>query len=339
MIQARPPLRALYVYIGKPGDSGWVTGSDVRRERMAWETVAIQSDGSAARVWQAFKQSGDLSRFDLVVTSEYYLSVGVNLRLLMGGHSTQHIIWGLNQSRRLLKAPGLNGLIDRVFQRANRVVTHSREEQRMFERIHRIAPSRFRFSPWGFDLPTPDAKPFAARKHPYVCLIGRNNRDLPTFVEAAVKAGLHPVVVSSTLPDPEKEALELLGAELHENLPFEHCLACIRDSLFNAVLLKDSSRGAGHITMVAAMMLGKAQVVSDASVIKDYVNSPSHALCVPIGDVIRCAQAFHTLATSPDLTAQMGAAAQAHAQQHYTHSAIIENFKRIVQECVQDIAQ
>jgi glycosyltransferase involved in cell wall biosynthesis len=328
------PLRALYVFVGKPKDSSWITTNQGLTRPVEWTTLAVSSDGSLARVREAFSGAGDLTRFDLVVTSEYYLSVGINLRLMLTGAQTPHIIWGLNQSRRLLKVPGLNWAIDRLFQRANIVVTHSREEQRLFERIHGIEASRFRFSPWGFDLPTPDPQPFPARQFPYVSLIGRNNRDALTFVRAARKAGIHPVVVTSGLLPTEKAALEADGAEVHENLPFEGCMACIRDSHFNAVLLKDSSRGAGHITLVAAMMLGKAQVVSDASVIQDYVRSPEHALKVAIGNADSCAQAFTQLLENPALVGRMGEAARQHAQISYTNSAILENFKRIVEECV-----
>ncbi len=55
-----------------------------------------------------------LSRYDLIVTREYFSSFGINLRSFSPGCSTKHVTVGLNQSRRLLRTSW--PMIDRLHQ-------------------------------------------------------------------------------------------------------------------------------------------------------------------------------------------------------------------------------
>jgi glycosyltransferase involved in cell wall biosynthesis len=323
-------LRILYIYSGKTSSPGWLTAHPLVCEQVEWIPHGVEADGSMARIKAAMLTPHSLQQVDLIISSEYYLSVGVNLRLLLTGCKTPHVVWGLNQSRKLLRPPGLRWLVNRVFNRADRVVTHSREESLLFQHLHQIPASKFSFAPWGYDLPPIDATPFLAEARPYVCLVGRNNRDLDTFTAAVQKAGVHGVIITSSLPADRRQSLVDQGVEVFENLSFERCLACLRDSLFSAVLLNDSQRGAGHITIVSAMMLGKAQVVSDASVIQDYVINGEHALNVPLADVDACARAFSQLLNNPELAAQMGQRGRAHALAHYTNDAIARELLRVI---------
>lgn len=318
-------LRVLYVYSGDPKHPGWLTGDALVQPHIEWTPLGIDASGSAQRILAALTRGPSLSGFDLIISSEYFLAFGVNLRLLLTGCQTPHIVWGLNQSRRVLDQPVIHALANRVFARSDRVVTHSRAESAMFQNLHQLASAKFTFVPWGFDLPAIEPKAFLDDPQPYVCLVGRNNRDLATFAKACQLSGLRGVVITSTLTPSAREHLVDQGVRVFENLSFERCLACLRDSLFSAVLLNDDDRGAGHITMVAAMMLGKAQVVSDAQVIADYVESPAHALKVPLSDPSACAQAFRELATQDTLRRRMGEAAQAHALTHNSNRAIADH--------------
>jgi glycosyltransferase involved in cell wall biosynthesis len=328
-------IKVVYVYPGQAGQAIWLTSHQQVARSVEWIPVAIEHEGSAARVWHTLQAMGDTPKdADLIVSGEYYVAVGVNAWLRTSGRRTPHIIWGLNQSRRLLTQPLLHQVANHLFARSNLVVTHSRAESHQFQQIHRIQAEKFRFVRWGFDLPAVEAAPFSGPE-PYVCLVGRNNRDIDTFAQACQQAGIRGEVISAPLPPEQVSRLASMGVTAQANLSFERCLACLRDSLFSAVLLKDDSRGAGHITMVAAMLLGKAQVVSDAQVIADYVNAPEHALKVPMNDVNSCARAFQQLATNAALRQQMERQAQDHARRHCTNDAVADAFLTLAREATQ----
>ena len=131
-------LRILYIYSGKTSSPGWLTAHPLVCEQVEWIPHGVEADGSMARIKAAMLTPHSLQQVDLIISSEYYLSVGVNLRLLLTGCKTPHVVWGLNQSRKLLRPPGLRWLVNRVFNRADRVVTHSREESRLFQHLHQI---------------------------------------------------------------------------------------------------------------------------------------------------------------------------------------------------------
>lgn len=328
----RAMIKVVYVYPGQSGQASWLTSHQEVARSVEWVPVAIDHEGSAARVWHTLRAMGDTPKdADLIVSGEYYVSVGVNAWLRTSRRCTPHIIWGLNQSRRLLTQPLVHQIANHLFARSDLVVTHSQAESHQFQQIHQIHAEKFRFVRWGFDLPAVDAAPFSAPE-PYVCLVGRNNRDIETFARACQQIGLRGEVISAPLPNEQVVRLASMGVTVHANLSFERCLACLRDSLFSAVLLKDDSRGAGHITMVAAMLLGKAQVVSDAQVIADYVNAPEHALKVPMNDVNNCAHAFQRLATDTTLRQHMERQAKDHATRHCTNDAVADEFLRLARE-------
>lgn len=325
-------LRVLFAYAGSPSNPGWMTGDAQLKEQIEWVPLGIEANGSLQRVIQTLRQLQRPDQFDVVISNEYYISFAVNAWLLVRQHALPHAIWGLNQSRRMLTQPLVRSLANMVFARSNLVVTHSRAEQAIFRDVHDIPAGTFRFVPWGFDLPRIDPQPFRADIRPYACLVGRNNRDIATFIAACTEAGIAGVVISSEKDIAELRASKPDHIELHADLSFERCLACLRDSAFSAVLLNDDQRGAGHITMVAAMMLGKAQVVSDAQVIADYVESPTHALKIPIGNTFAAAQAFRRLIDATGERIAMERSAQAHAFAHYSNSAISAHLKSVLAE-------
>lgn len=326
-------IRVLYVHVGRPGEAGWLTTHPQVCAHVTWSTLAINHEGSFARLWHSVRGLAAAPQVDLIISSEYYLALGVNAWLKMSGLRTPHIVWGLNQSRQLMTQPLLHPLANRLFARSTLIVTHSLAERTLFQRLHCIPAQKFRFVRWGFDLPAVSDQPFSSTK-PYVCLVGRNNRDIETFAQACQRAGLRGEVISSPLPIAQVTKLAEMGVGFHANLSFERCLACIRDSQFSAVLLNDDERGAGHITMVAAMLLGKAQVVSDAQVIADYVDAPDHALKVRMNDVEDCARAFDALSRDHTLRHAMEHSAVVHAQTHCSNDAVARAFIALSREAV-----
>lgn len=224
------------------------------------------------------------SRPNVIISNEYRRSFFVNISLMILRRDTIHIVVGMNLSAKPLqtKINFFDYLINKIFEKSTKIVVHSRYEASLFSALHKLPIGRFAFSHWGYDLPQLTSDRFSGPRAPYVCMVGRNNRDLETFAKAVELAGIHGVaIIPAYVPvDPMLER----SLEIHRNLPLADCIDCIRNSKINLTLLRDDQRGAGHITVVTALHLGVPQIHSDAQFLKEYVPFAFLSAPVPIGD-------------------------------------------------------
>jgi glycosyltransferase involved in cell wall biosynthesis len=331
-------IRALYVYSGEDsGDSNaipWVLDYPQIKSCIAWSRLGVPDASSVARMRGGFSIKNP-SQYDLIVSNEYYLAFGVNLRLLLTGCPAAHIIWGLNQSRRLLDIKYSERFVSWVFNRANRVVTHSAHETDLFARVHNIDRCKFRFAHWGYDLPHISETIFSQpRSAPYVCLIGRNNRDIETFCKGLAGTGVRGIIIASGIPDNLLTSIQEFDVEVHQDLDLNACLDCIRNALANVVLVKNDERGAGHITVVSGMLLGKPHIMTRARVLADYCEHNVHGLTVEMHSVDSFRKAVQHLLAHPDVRSNMGRAAREFAIANLTNTAVANRFYNIASELV-----
>jgi glycosyltransferase involved in cell wall biosynthesis len=251
-----------------------------------------------------------LRRPDLVVTTEYRRAFLVNLALLLTFSRATHVVLSMNLSGKPITTRNRLGqrLVDRVFRRSDAIVVHSLSEAESFAQLHGLPANRFAFSHWGFDLPAESTR-FDAEPKPYFCMIGRNNRDFETFAKALHLVGARGIaILPGYMPlAPEVEQ----SMQVLRDLPMADCVNCIRNAAANVTLLRDDSRGAGHITVVTAMHLGVPQIYSETVVLREYFCAPGFGQAVPLGDVDRVAAAMRdVLATSGQPQAEALAAAR-----------------------------
>lgn len=239
---------------------------------------------------------------DIIICSEYRRSFFINLCLLVLARGSLHIVFGMNLSARPFasKYGFLNNLINLIFDRSSKIIVHSIYEAKLFSELHNLPMSRFTFSHWGYDLPSAESHRFQNIEKPFVCMIGRNNRDLDTFAKAVQLAGVRGVAIIPGYIEvrPELEAT----LEIYRDIPFADCIDCIRNAAANLTLLNDDRRGAGHITVVTALHLGVPQIHSDARVLQEYVPLEFLSHPVPIGDAQAAADAIRAAlaAEAPD---------------------------------------
>ena len=251
------PGKLLFVFRGeKDAIDGFAASLPAR----GWEVQQVPvSDFAPMRgVWQVFRRR-DLSNYDVVATTEYYLTWAICLRLLLMPGRPKVVALGFTQSRRLLLTGigPVDRLLNKIWRRASMFLVHSKAEATLFARIHDIPAERFVFSHWGYDLPVHDVAKTELPAGPYVTMVGRNNRDIATFCSAVERAGIKGVLITASY------MLERCPAERPENVLIladrttEECLNYISGSVAHLVLVLDGDRGAGHISAVSAMLLGK----------------------------------------------------------------------------------
>lgn len=229
---------------------------------------------------------------DVVVSNEYRRAFLVNLALILTRSRAPHLVLGMNLSARPIvsRHAVIQRLIDRIFARSSAIVVHSTKEAEFFTELHHLPVGRFCFGHWGFDLPLTDSDRFDSEAKPFVCMIGRNNRDLETFADAVQRAGIAGIAVVPGYMhlDPALEK----GLKIYRDLPMADCISCIRNAAANVTLLRDGSRGAGHITVVTAMHLGIPQIYSKTEVLREYFPSDAFGTAVPIGDAAAVSEAI-----------------------------------------------
>jgi glycosyltransferase involved in cell wall biosynthesis len=314
--------RILSVELYKVGSPNLFLQRRLDKQGYSYEVYGLGTESTLAILLKSLFVPKNLSKYAIIVTSEYFSSFGINLRLLLTRSQVKHVTIGLNQSRRLLKTKFklANNVLDYIFRRTSLIIVHSRREAQLFEKIHNIPKDRFHFSLWGYDLPESAASQFSKWPRPYSCLIGRNNRDLRTFIRAIEGMNLDGIIITSS----HEEIPENLPPNIHVfvDLPLNDTLDCIKNARVNAILLRDRDRGAGHITAVASMFSQTPQIVSDVDVIKDYFVDGVTAITVSLGDAQAVRTAIEKLMSDPRYSKWLSTNARNYAERWLTNERV-----------------
>jgi len=295
----------------------------------AVEQRAIIESSSLRQLLSTLRIGAAIRRYDLVVANEYSTAIGLGLLAVIFRARARMVVLSLNLSRRALKLrlSPLQRLIDRSLRRYHAIVVHSAPEVASFVALHRLDPAPFRVIPWGFDLPGFDAGAVPAGLPPrYVCMIGRNNRDFATAAAALAGTRIGGVFVGAPA------SLESRGSDIRAfpALPFEQCLAIMAGALANLILVNDETRGAGHITAVAAMLLERPQIFSKVETLAGYLRDGEHGIGVPLRDPLAVRAAIERLAADPALAARLGQAGRRHALKEMSHALFLRRIVDVI---------
>ena len=295
-------------------------------EAQGWEIdcVAVSDHAPARGIPNILRCRRDLSNYEIVVASEYFLTWALCLRLLFSRAKAKAVALTFNQSSRRLVRTGFrpfDALLNRIWRRISLFLVHSRAEARLFAKVHDIPADRFVFSYWGFDLPDFSSAKVEVPDEPYVTMIGRNNRDLATLYAAAERSGVPAIVITAGYMANWYPAKPPANVTLLVDKPMEECLSYVDRSFAHLVLVADSKRGAGHISAVSAMLLGKPQIFSDVAPIADYLIDDFNGIAVPLGDVDAIANAICRLKDDSALAERLGSAGRKFALEHMSDHA------------------
>ena len=288
----------------------------------------IREASSVRQLLETLRIGPAIRKYNLVVANEYSTALGLGLLAILFGARARMVVVSLNLSRRPFKFGfrPLQKIVDRAFGRYDAIVVHSTPEVAGFVDLHRLDPSRFKVIPWGFDLPPFDSATITDLPSDYVCVIGRNNRDFATVAAGLKGTGVAGVFVGADLSlasaDPDIRCFK--------SLPFEDCLKILSGALANVILVNDATRGAGHITAVSGMLLGKPHIFSDVATLAGYLKDGRDGIAVPLGDAAAFRHALKRLASDPALAASMGNAARDHALREMSNAKFVERIVAVM---------
>lgn len=312
--------RLLFLY---RGDDEAGAGFAATLEGRGWQVVKAPVGYAAPLLglWQVFRRR-DFADYDVIAAAEYYLVWALCLRLIFARERPKVAALSFNQSRRLLLTGfrPIDWVLNKIWRRTELFLVHSRDEAALFAKIHDIPDDRFVFSHWGYDLPTHDPTKTELPSEPYVSMIGRNNRDLETFCTAVEQAGVKGVLVTAEYML-QRFPVSSPAVVVLADRPMEECLNYIAGSFAHLVLVADAKRGAGHISAVTAMLLGKPQIFSGVGPLSDYLMDNFNGIAVPLGDVQAVVTAIRKLRDDPALAERLGSEGRAFALEQLSYVA------------------
>jgi glycosyltransferase involved in cell wall biosynthesis len=210
------------------------------------------------------------------------------------------------------------------FRRVDRFVAFSRIEIDVYARQFHIPKSRFSFVYWGIRRPSTDT----ASIHPsnrYVSAIGGNARDYGTLIEAARSLPDIPFVLV-VRPSSLEGLIIPANVTVHVNLSLEATMSILSASRFMVLPLNSAAVPCGHVTIVAAMHLGKTMIVTASVGIEDYIKDGENALTVAVGSAAALVQAITRLWHDASLRQQLEERAFLFATTQCTEANIAQHF-------------
>lgn len=309
--------RLLYFYRGSDRDYPHPFALLLQARGWQIDPVAVSDDAPAYGVLDVLRCGRRFSSYDMVAANEYFLTWAICVRLIGTRRKPKVATTSFNQSRRLLLTgfKAIDRLLNRVWRPVSMFLVHSKAEARLFAKLHDIPAERFVFSHWGYDLPSRQAQDESLPQTPYVSMVGRNNRDIATFCAAVDRANVGGVVITAGYMLDRYQGKVPANVRILTDRPMDECLAYIEGSLAHLLLVVDGQRGAGHISAVIAMLLGKPQIYSDVGPLQDYLHDQVTGIAVGPGDVEGVADAIQTLRDNPGLATKLGSSGRTFALQ------------------------
>jgi glycosyltransferase involved in cell wall biosynthesis len=328
---ARGGGRLLCVFGGESPDDRPVFARELEAQGWIVDRAIIRGS-TAARILAVLRLRA-VGSYDVVATNEYFLTWALSVRLVAAWRRPKLVALSFNQSSAKLVKTGfrrVDRLLNRVWRSVNIFLVHSTAEARLFAELHDIPENRFVFSHWGFDLPNFASANVKVPDQPYVTMVGRNNRDLATFCAAVDRAGVKGVLITASYMLGRHPIEDSRNVLVLADRPLEECLAYVAGSFAHLVLVVDATRGAGHISAVSAMLLGKPQIFSDVAPLSDYLFDDFNGIAVPVGDVGAVAAGICRLNDDPDLAKRLGSAGRSFALEHMSHAGSARRMANIL---------
>ncbi len=122
------------------------------------------------------------------------------------------------------------------------------------------------------------------------------------------------------------------NVRIHFNIPRGQAGNILAFSRFMVLPLAGSEVPCGHVTLVAAMYLKKAMIITNSKGVSDYVEDGVNSLLVPVADVEALAMRIRELWNAPARAEQMGIAGCEFATKNCSEEQTIDHVRRILHE-------
>jgi len=218
----------------------------------------------------------------------------------------------------------------RAFRNIDRFVVYSSVERALYSEFFEIPLARIDMVHWAVRAPEPSPEAIAHVEQPYVCAIGGNGRDYATLMRAAE---LTPNVAYVCVVRPENMAglHAPSNVRIECNVTNQRALDILYGSRFMVCPLSSSEVPCGHVSLVNAMHLKKALIITDSTGIHDYTVHGETALRVAPNDPVSMANAVLELWEDPILCSALSQKAFAFARTYCCEERMVAYVRRYLE--------
>jgi glycosyltransferase involved in cell wall biosynthesis len=222
----------------------------------------------------------------------------------------------------VVKRPVLGWMLSNV----SRLVVFSQLERTLYAKVFGLPENQFDVIRWGANPPDVDSSQAPLEPGDYVCAIGGNARDYGTLIEAA-RLTPHIRFVCVVRPDSLRGLDIPTNVKVHTDLLFGEAMNILKHSRFMVLPLLHSEVPCGHVTMVAAMHLGKAFIITDSEGVRDYVRDGYNAMTVSPHSAAALVEATERLWNAPALCKRLGENGRCFARRECTEERVVRHFR------------
>jgi glycosyltransferase involved in cell wall biosynthesis len=313
----------------------WVVEGELR-DKYDWTFINLGNMNS--RSWRIVLDAfmvKQQKKYDLVISMDFYLTLGLAIKKYLVGGISNHFSYGFNKSRDsfLERMPLMRVLLSKALRSCDLFVVHSIAEAGIFSDYFDLPKNRFLFRHWGADLPVYTEESQLRERFSivgdFICAIGRNNRDYELFFRAVKDTDVCVVVVA---PDYALAGLAIPpNVKVLSGLSMSDSLGLINAAMVNILPIKDATRGAGHMTVVYAMHMGKAQIITEVDTICDYFTA-DQALSVKHGSALILHQAIKYLCDNSSARNSLGENAVLFSERWLSSAAVKESVINVLKD-------
>ncbi|GEM_PF-447374 len=217
-----------------------------------------------------------------------------------------------------------------AYTNVSQFIVHTKGEEQLYSDYFDIPIERFKTILWS------DACHEVSPEEPlelgdYIGALGSNMRDYRSLMEAMEKLpDIKLILVAS--PDSLKNLRIPSNVKVISGIPYPHAMNILKYSRFMVLPLQGSEIRCGHVTLVAAMYLGKAFIATKSSGIADYVLDNYNAIaCEPFApDAL--AEAIRALWDDPEKCQQIGENGRQFAEKYCAVDIAVQHWRHLLYE-------
>jgi len=160
-------------------------------------------------------------------------------------------------------------LASNALQSIDKFIVHSSYERLSYSQYLNLPISKFEF----IHLHRP-ILPITIQEdtsNPFILAVGSAKRDYATFIEAVKKLGYKTIII--TAPHALQNIPLPRNVSVKSNLSISECRQMVQKARINIIPLDNKSTASGQVTVIEAMMLGKAIIATNSIGTIDYVTS------------------------------------------------------------------
>jgi glycosyl transferase family 1 len=334
----KPPIRI--ATISSNPDPNWVWIRDLIGDdftcagrRLEWSGFSTAPKDGANTTLARFRGAKRLAStakqhpFDLIVSHGPWTTAWTEFALGSAKQGARHLAFSFNFTD--LPRGARRYLMQRSFQSVDAFSVFTHGEQELYADYFGIDQSKIIRAPWGVAPPL-DTAPSRQIDGPYMAALGGEARDYETLCAAA---RLCPELKFVAIARPHNfdgfnppENMTVLF-----NLPPQEAWGIVWHADFALIPLRSQDTPCGLVTLVGGMHLGKAQIVTNAMGVSDYIKENDTGQLVPANDAEALAAAVTRLHQDPALAARLGRAAKTYAADNCSEAATVEFFKNVLE--------